>query len=151
MGEQVVNLEGFYVAGIEVRTINAAGQAMLDIGELWGKFMGNNLAAEIPHKMSEDVYAVYTDYESDHTGFYTLILGCKVSTVEGLTGGFTGVKIPAAKYRIYQPVGELPDSVVGAWEDIWETAGERAFTSDFECYHTDENGATEVMIFVAVK
>lgn len=151
MGEKITNMETFYVAGIKVRTINSAGQAMLDIGELWGKFMGNNLAAEIPHKTSEDVYAVYTDYESDHNGFYTLVLGCKVSSVDGLTGGFTGVKIPAAKYRVYQPEGELPDSVVSAWEDIWETATERTFTSDFECYHTDENGSAQVEIFVAVK
>ena len=72
--------EPFYVVGISVRTSNENQQAAKDIPALWQRFMSENIADKIPNKSSNKVYAVYTDYESDHTKPYTTIIGYKADT-----------------------------------------------------------------------
>jgi len=151
MEQQKTHLEGFLVTGIAIRTTNQGGQAYLDISELWGKFMGNQLAETIGNKLSDDIYCVYTDYESDHTGYYTVILGCKVGSADNLEGGFTSVKVPPATYQVYKPEGELPDSIITEWEYIWEHADDRAYTADFECYRTGAAGKSEAEIYISIK
>ncbi|HEU4716434.1 MAG TPA: GyrI-like domain-containing protein [Bacteroidia bacterium] len=144
----------FYVAGISVRTTNAGGQSMKDIGELWGRFFAENISAKIPGKVSADIYSIYTDYESDHTGLYTTLLGCRVSSVEDLPEGMTGKKIPGGKCMKFTCKGKIPDVIAAQWANIWnDKTLRRSFTSDYEVYNERaQNPAdAEVDIFVAVK
>jgi len=60
------------VAGFQIRTTNAAelsGSGKIE--QLWHRFFVENLAAQIPNRSSEDLYAVYSNYESDETAHTT--------------------------------------------------------------------------------
>jgi predicted transcriptional regulator YdeE len=134
MTYETIELEKFNIIGISVRTTNQNGQSQKDIGELWGKFMGQGLAAKIPDKESHDIYCMYTDYESDANGPYTTILGCKVSSLENIPEGFTGRTIPTTRYHMYRTKGNIPDCVVQVWQHIWESPIKRKYVADFEVY-----------------
>lgn len=64
------------IIGLAVRTTNANGQSAEDLGKLWGQFM-SEVAFKIPNAISEEIIAIYTDYESDYQGSYTAIMGRK--------------------------------------------------------------------------
>lgn len=144
----------FNVIGIEVRTTNQDGQAMQDIPALWHRFMSNNLAAAIPNKLSNDIYCLYTEYEKDHTLPYTTMIGCKVSNLDTMPEGMTGKIIEGGYFTKYTAKGNLTQGAVyNEWKNIWATATNRAFTTDYEIYGAKaanpEDG--EVDIFVGVK
>jgi predicted transcriptional regulator YdeE len=148
----LTKLDTFLEAGIGIRTTNKEGQSQTDIGELWGKFMVDHLADQIPGKLSDDIYCVYTDYETDYNGAYTVILGCKVSSVAQLPGGFVDALVPGGKFMVFQPEGPLPESVAATWQDIWQSDIERAYTADFDMYYADpESRQTPVEIYVGIK
>src|SRR5690349_24486132 len=119
MNSSNITKPGFYIAGISVRTTNENMQAMKDIGELWGRFMGGDIGSKIPNKVSEDVYCMYTDYESDVNGPYTTILGYQVGSLDNLPDGIQGKQVPEAKYQVFPAKGKLPDIVVDTWKKIW--------------------------------
>lgn len=136
-----IQQQGFFVAGISARTNNAeemSGKGK--IGDLWQTFLQTNLAAKIPNKLSPDIIAVYSEYESDHTGDYTYHLGAPVSSSHGLPGDFTTVHIPAGRYGIItSDRGPVIQIVTEVWQRIWsmpptELGGSRAFQVDYEVY-----------------
>ena len=59
---------GLTLIGIALpgKTINDNQQSSADIGAFWQTFMKENIAAKIPGRSGDDVYAVYYDYEGDH-------------------------------------------------------------------------------------
>lgn len=143
----------FYLIGLAVRTTNQNNQAMKDIGELWGRFLSEDIPSQIPNKVSEDKYCVYTDYESDANGPYTTLLGYKVSSLDNIPKGLTGKEIPTAKYQVFSAKGKLPDIVIQTWQKIWSSEINRAYTADFELYKADSVGPeiAEVETYVSVK
>ncbi len=145
--------EAFYVVGISIRTTNENGQAMQDIPKLWQKFMSENLMEKITNRLEDSTYAVYTDYESDHTKPYTMILGYKVSDIENVPFGFIGKKIEVANYQKFEAKGDLTkDAVVNEWMKIWNSDIDRVYSSDFEVYgekaQDPTNGEAEIFIVV---
>ncbi|HZZ76553.1 MAG TPA: GyrI-like domain-containing protein [Puia sp.] len=124
----------FHVIGISVRTTNANNKALKDIGDLFGNFIGQNLMQMIPNKMTEDIYCVYTEYESDYNGPYTTIIGCKVTSLAGIPSGLIGKTIPQSKYEVYRSTGKLSISLVKTWETIWKSDLDRRYTADFDIY-----------------
>ena len=144
----------FKVIGIAVRTTNENGQATQDIPALWHRFMSHKLATTIPNKLSDDIYCLYTDYEKDHTRPYTTFIGCKVSSLDIIPEGMEGITIETGTFSKYTAKGNLTQGAVyNEWKNIWATATNRAFSTDYEIYGAKaanpENG--EVDIFVGVK
>jgi predicted transcriptional regulator YdeE len=127
-------LGGFHIIGIFVRTTNVNNKSLKDIGELFGKFMGQNNPEKIPNKISGDIYCVYTDYESDYNGPYTAIVGCKVSSLKDIPSGMIGKTIPDSKYQVYKSTGKLSISLAKTWEGIWNTDINRRYSADFDIY-----------------
>jgi predicted transcriptional regulator YdeE len=149
-----VKIEPFKIIGIWVRTTNENNQAAKDISELWGKFMNENILNEIPNKIDNTVYAVYTDYESDHTKPYTTILCCKVDHLNNIPDGMIGRSFEGGNYVKLSAKGDLMKGVVfSKWLEIWEMDLERVFTADFEIYgEKAQNPAdAEIDILIAVK
>ena len=148
------NLEQFSIVGIAIRTTNENGQSSQDIPELWARFVGEDIMNKISNKVSEDIYAVYTDYELDHTKPYTTILGCKVSSMEDLAEGFVSKVIGKATYEKRTAKGSiLQGSVYNEWINIWNASLPRSFVADFEVYSTkalDPENA-EVDIYIGVE
>jgi predicted transcriptional regulator YdeE len=143
---EILILPEFHIAGISIRTTNKDGQSQAAIGYLWSRFMSEGVLQQIPGRLSDDIYSVYTNYESDYTGEYTVILGCEVRPGIELPASLTGLTIVATKYQVNYLEGEMPGAVVEAWQQIWNAATNRAYTTDFEQYAT--NG--EAKIYLAV-
>jgi predicted transcriptional regulator YdeE len=145
--------EAFQVIGISIRTTNKEAATMSSIGNLWGKFLSENLMSQIPNKTTYDIYCLYTDYESDFTGEFTVILGCKVNSLDDIPKGFVGKTIPAAEYQNFTAKGKMPACVYGTWQEIWTAKIDRKYSTDFEIYgeksQNPENA--EVEIFIALK
>jgi predicted transcriptional regulator YdeE len=127
-------LGAFHIIGIFVRTTNVNNKALKDIGDLFGNFVGQNILEKIPNKMTEDIYCVYTDYESDYNGPYTTIIGCKVSSLNDIPTGLIGKTIPDSKYQVYRSTGKLSISLAKTWEGIWNTDLNRRYSADFDIY-----------------
>jgi predicted transcriptional regulator YdeE len=127
-------LEAFHLIGISVRTTNVNNQALKDIGELFGYFVGQNILEKIPNKITGDIYCVYTNYESDYNGPYTTIIGCKVSSLENIPIGLIGKTIPDSKYQVYRSTGKLSISLAKTWEGIWNADLNRSYSADFDIY-----------------
>ena len=117
-----------------IRTTNVNNKALKDIGELFGNFVGQNIMEKIPNKMAEDIYCVYTDYESDFNGPYTAIVGCKVSSLNDIPTGLIAKAIPDSKYQVYRSTGKLSVSLSKTWEGIWNTDLNRRYSADFDIY-----------------
>jgi predicted transcriptional regulator YdeE len=133
--------DGFYVVGITARTTNAremSGKGK--IGTVWETFLQPGLVAKIPNKVGVDLIAVYTDYETDHTGHYTYLLGLPITTAEGVPAKLTVKRIPAGRYAVFSSnKGPIKQVVPEIWQRIWsmsprELGGRRAFKTDYEIY-----------------
>jgi len=128
-------IESFYVIGIEVRTTNEDGQSAKDIPLLWNKFFTENIGIQIPNKVEETLYCIYTDYELDHTKPYTTILGCKVSDLSVVPEGFRGLEIEGGNYGEFVAKGKMSDNIVfEEWLKIWTSDLPRTYKADFESY-----------------
>jgi predicted transcriptional regulator YdeE len=146
-------LGAFHIIGIFVRTSNVNNKSLKDIGDLFGRFMSQNISEKIPDKINGDIYCVYTDYETDYNGPYTTIIGCKVSSLKEIPIGLIGKTIPESKYQVYTSTGKLSESLAKTWEGIWNTELDRRYSADFDIYGEKardfENA--EVDTYVAIK
>lgn len=145
----------FKLIGITVRTSNVNPEKTAqDIGGLWQRLLAEQLVAQIPNKVDTTVYSAYTDFESDHTGAYTTVLGCKVHSLADIPEGMEGFTCAGGAYQKFVCRGDLSKGAVyGAWADIWQRDLKRTYSLDFEVYGPKAlNPAdAEVDIFVAVE
>lgn len=153
MTNLVVQLSSILVAGIECRTSNMPGAAAKDIPLLWQRFYAEGIMNKI-NRLSDDVYALYCEYEGDYLRPYTCMIGCKVASVENISAGLIVKEIPASTYVKYEARGAFPQSVLNTWVGIWkDNTLNRSYAVDFEVY--DKRFATEkdkpVDVFVGIK
>lgn len=146
MNPKVVDEAGFTVIGIAERTTNAkemSGGGV--IGKQWGRFMQENLLAQIPNKADSSIIAVITDYASDKDGEYTNLIGARVTSAAEVPPGMVAKKVPAGRYAIFTSErGPVAKVVMGTWQRIWavpksQPGGNRAYKADYEVY--DERAA----------
>jgi predicted transcriptional regulator YdeE len=138
----IVHQNAFSVAGIEVRTSNAkesSGDGL--IGKQWQKFFQDGVLEKIPNKLDANIYAVYSDYASDHNGEYTLTIGAKVAAGSPAPAGLVVKTVPAGNYAVVTTdKGPVAKVVTAAWQRVWdleqkkELGGARAYKADFELY-----------------
>ncbi|HWZ14825.1 MAG TPA: GyrI-like domain-containing protein [Mucilaginibacter sp.] len=149
---EIIEYPQFNVVGISVRTINQNGRSQKDIGELWTRFTTADLIHQIDDRVTDDIYCIYTDYESDHTGYYTAVLGCKVNALTRIGEGFTGISVPKGKYEVYTLSGKFPDNVGDAWRHIWNSGADRTYSADFDLYSAGSNSfeETAAKIYLAI-
>ena len=150
-----VQVEPFKMIGISTKTTNQDGQSAKDLGELWGRFYEENIISKISNKISEEVYSLYTDYESDYEGKYTAMIGLKVVTLDNIPEGLIGRKLNGGNYIKIMAKGKMPEAIMNAWQEIWDRDDElkRQYTTDFEVY-TDKSQKgenSEVEIFIATE
>lgn len=150
----MTKIENFKIIGIAVETSNQNGQNAEDLGNLWGQFFSENLLESIPNSLGNEIYAIYTDYESDFRGSYTAILGLKVSSLDTIPEGLIGREFEGGNFKSFTATGIIPNAIIDTWEEIWTNDKElkRKYTYDFELYGAkSQNGAnSEVEIFIAV-
>lgn len=137
MNHEEVILDKFYIVGISVRTTNRDYQSQGDIAKLLEAFFENEYLQQVlPDKLSNDVYCMYTDYESDYMGEYTCIMGYRVSGIKNIppNQNLAVKEIPQSKYYKYVSEGELPYAVGKTWAHIWQSDIDRKYAADFDIY-----------------
>ena len=155
LDEELVALNGFTVVGVAARTTNRAeaDPAAAKIPALWGRFFMEQ--DQISGRLDPDVvFGVYTGYESDHTGEYSLIVGAQVSAATNVPQGLVSVAIPRGRYLVFTAEGEMPAALIRTWIEIWDYFSdapkyERAYTTDFERH--DRGRPSVVDVHVAVR
>lgn len=152
-----MNVQKFYIIGISTRTTNENGQSAKDIEVLWSKFWSEEIQKQIPNQISDEIYAVYTDYESDFTRPYTTIVGSAVSSLAHIPEGFVGITIETATYQKFVSKGKMPEAVFNTWLEIWGDNNlnqKRAYQADFTIhgkkYYDGDNAEVETFISVNV-
>jgi predicted transcriptional regulator YdeE len=145
---------GFTLIGfqLENKTTNKDGQSAIDCGGLWQRVEKENMPEKIPGRINDDLYAVYFDYEGDHTQPYSYFIGCQVPNDTAVPDGMHRLSIPEGEYVQLLASGKMPDCVGDAWKAIWTSDIDRAYRYDFEVY--DERSKNweqvEVEIFLSV-
>ena len=154
MGEKVL-VEPFKIMGIQIHTSNQDGQSAKDMGELWGRFIAENIISQIQHPAGNEVYVIYTDYESDYRGKYTAIIGLKVKIIENVPDELVAIEVKGGSYTKIMVSGLMPDAIMNTWMKIWDADKElqRKYTADFEVYGPEfQNGSeSEMEIYIATK
>jgi predicted transcriptional regulator YdeE len=138
---------------LKEKTVNANGQSGIDCGNLWQEFIKNNVAASIPNKISDELFAVYYEYEGDYTKPFLYFIGCKVQANTEAPAGLENLVIPAGSYHKLTAKGQMPEFIVHAWKEIWASDIPRIYQVDFEVYDErskDWNNA-EVDIYLSVE
>jgi predicted transcriptional regulator YdeE len=75
------------LAGVSIRTTNEAEMGPDGgLSQLWETYFQSNIAGQIATVNSEYIYALYTDYESDASGAYTVVIGHEVAEERHIEG-----------------------------------------------------------------
>lgn len=135
----VVKKSKQYIVGLAVRTDNE--KAMRDIPEICDTFQ-HGWQEKIKNCVSDDIVCAYLEYDEDHTKPYTYIIGCIVTSCDSVPTGMVCKELAGGLYARIEVFGQYPESLMAAWEDIWDLDIDRAYTADFEVYDqhfTEEN------------
>jgi predicted transcriptional regulator YdeE len=145
--------------GIQARTNNAKeSTAEGIIGRQWHRFIGEGMADKIPDKTGSNLYAIYSEYASDHNGEYTFMVGAPVKDGGAAPPGMMLKRVPAGKYAVITTQkGPFPKVIPDTWLQIFKLEGEgklkRTYQTDFELYDEraldPQNG--QVDIYIGVK
>ncbi len=145
--------EAFSLVGISTTTSNENGKAAQDIPALWQRFMSENIGHKVPNKINETVYALYSDYEGDHTQPYQITIGYKVASLDNIPEDLTVKLVAKSKFVKFMAEGDLTkDAVINTWMEIWNMDLRRTYTADLEIYDDRAadltNGVAEILIGV---
>jgi len=152
---EIVERAATRVVGLAIRTTNAAeaNPATARIPGLWRKVLEEGVAGRIAGRTNPGVLAaVYTDYDSDERGPYTLVVGAEVEADAPAPPGLTAVAVPAARCLRFAARGPMPAALVAVWGRVWSAFARpdgprRAFACDLE-RHTGPEAAD---VYVAIR
>ncbi|HEX5387677.1 MAG TPA: effector binding domain-containing protein [Gemmatimonadales bacterium] len=147
------------IAGIAVRTSNAAemNPKQARIPELWRRFAAEDWTMRLERMAARGpVLAVYTDYRTDASGPYRLLIGREVTPRRRLSSKLEDAELRAGTHLVFPCRGPRPGAVVSGWRWIWNffsppdgsrpEGPHRVYTSDFELYSAD--GRVEIWVAV---
>ncbi|HTE24034.1 GyrI-like domain-containing protein [Flavitalea sp.] len=150
-----VEIEEITLIGLPLngKTTNANGQSGIDCGNLWQQFEKEQYAQKIPGKLSEEIFAVYHQYEGDSTQPFSYLIGCKVKPGTDVPEGLKNLSIPSGTYRKIIAKGKMPDCVADAWKKVWSSNISRKYETDFEVYdeRSKDWSNAEVNIYISIK
>lgn len=138
-----------HVIGLALRTSNQ--EAFETIPPHWQRFTADGVLARIPGRLSDEVYAVYTDFEHaglNNQGLYTLILGARVAPGTPVPPGLAAAVVPAARRAVF-PVDQGRFDLVGAaWQAVWARHDlKKTYIAEYERYRAD--GTIEICVGIA--
>lgn len=156
---KIIKREAFQIIGISTKTSNANElTAQAKIPQLWQDFYEKNIVDQLSKLDNQNVYGLYSDYETDVNGNYTITIGVEASKMNDASPEWVIKTIPAAKYLVFTShKGKMPEIVIQTWQEIWawfaNSEVERTYTGDFELY--DERCANpqeaQVEVYIAIK
>ncbi|MBW7477634.1 GyrI-like domain-containing protein [Paenibacillus oenotherae] len=140
--DEPVQLASMTLAGVGARTDNQceAGPEGC-IPELWQRFMEAGLSQLPGTQEPRYTYVLYTDYESDVNGAYTVLIGHEWEGEPPVVDkvGWTTAALPESRYIVFKASGgPVQQVVIEAWQYIWawfeSSPHVRTYSGDFERY-----------------
>lgn len=142
---EIEEREGFWVVG---RSARASNDDPSPIGALWGGIFADPFADQVPNRTSDDIHSVYCAYEGDHTAPYTVLLGYRTEASTPVPEGLVRHFVPAGTYARFVAEGPPPQSVMDAWQRIWNAGLDRAYDTDVEVHPHAEGRHIEILVGV---
>lgn len=139
--EHTVRDQDLVIIGLAQRTSLAT--AAQDIPAFWQRFLADEAQA-LRRAEGQAIYAVYTDYESDDRGPYTMVLGVAVEPQAPVPAGMRRVRLPHGRYARLVVAGDPREQIGPAWQHIngaWEGRRARRFIADYERHAAGLSGA----------
>lgn len=149
MEYKVIELEEKLVSGIEVRTNNFSENVYEVIGGLWEKFYSETYN-KIENKVNGRSLGIYTEYENDEKGDYTMMTACEISSSDK-NNDMIIKKIPAGKYAVFTIRGDVRTEVGKFWEQLWKMKLDRTFICDYEEYCEGTMEDCLINIYIGIK
>jgi predicted transcriptional regulator YdeE len=142
MEPKLVHYDGGGVIGVSIRTRNQdeLDPARARIPALWSRFFREEVIRQVPGaRQPATAVGAYHDYQSDHTGEYSLLAGVLTDPATPPPPGLTKVVIPKGEYLVFRAEGPMPGALVATWRRIWDyfalEGGERRkYSVDFELH-----------------
>ncbi|OGO89216.1 MAG: transcriptional regulator [Clostridiales bacterium GWF2_38_85] len=161
MYRESIRLPEIQLVGVAIRTNNKAESDpfMSKIGIIVQRYFRESLSEKIVNRKSPGkTFCVYADYEGDHRGDYTYLIGEEVTSCGGLPDGFITFTIPTQSYiKFTNGPGPMPKVCIQVWEEVWSLSsaslgGERNYRADFEIYdeRAEDSSHTELDVYVGV-
>ena len=166
MTSQIKELpEAIACKGISVRTTNQAeiSHETAKLGRLWQKFYQNYMG-DLPE--GQDIYGIYHNYESaDLVGAFDVVAGWEVDNGQAQPdngavadkSNLVTITIPAGKYLVFSETGNMPNTVMNAWEKAWEYFNDpscehtRTYNVDFEHYIDGNLEYGQVDLYIGIE
>jgi predicted transcriptional regulator YdeE len=124
------------VIGPAIRTSQQS--AAQDIPAFWQRVMRDQVLEPLARRADDPaLYAVYCDYDSDHRGAYTMMIGVAADPQAPVPAGMRRAVIPRGRYAGFVARGEPSQAFWQTWNYIsetWERRGERRYAADYERY-----------------
>jgi predicted transcriptional regulator YdeE len=131
------------------REIRASNDDPAAIAEAWDGFFERGATSGITGHLSEDVYAVYSEYEGDETQPYSYFIGCEVEDDAPVPPRMASRVLPDAKFEVFVSEGKQPAALMQTWAEIHAAKIERSFELDYEVHLAEQPG--RVLIYIGVK
>lgn len=135
---KLVKMDPFKVSGLSVRTINSDefNSATAKLPGLWERFYSLDLMKQ--QDLNTPIWGVYSDYDSDMNGYYTVTAGLS-SDETLLHPEFNTISIQTEDYLVFEGEGPMPKAVIETWQCVWDYFAKnkkykRCYKTDFECY-----------------
>jgi predicted transcriptional regulator YdeE len=138
------------IFGLSART-NNKNEMNPEGGKIAGLVQKFDASVNVNYRSGARVYSVYSDYETDASGDYSVLVGADV--VESSAMVLETVKIHEGSYLVFSAQGQVPEIVFETWSKVWRYFENencpyaRAYTTDFEFYKSQ----SEIEIHIAVK
>ena len=139
------------VNGLAIRTDNDT-EMDPSTGRIAALWQGFDATVPVDYKNGERVYGVYSDYESDHTGKFT-VHACFDGESFPESAKLEKVIIPQGKYLVFTHHGEMPQIAIDAWTEVWnyfsngDVEYQRLYSTDFEFYRT----GSQIEVHIAIE
>ena len=144
-------IEAFSVVGLSAQ-ISGNENASEEINALWQRFFEQSIGQKVENRVDDVIYAVYSDYEGDHTQPYRLTVGYKIDGDPQEGSDLYHVEVKSADYAMMGAQGEQPKALIETWTAVWQSDLDRRFETDFEVYGQRffEEGVHEILVCVGV-
>lgn len=162
MESSIIKIPQIKLIGLKVYTSNQdefnpdKAQIGRTIQEYCQKYLNQNSNIINNSKL----YSVYFEYESNHKGKYSYLIGQEVEEFLDLPEELTAYIIPSQTYKIFETnTGIMPHVVIDAWKEIWSMednltiGGDRSYIADFEAYDLNQKDPLNMNaeIYIGIK
>lgn len=156
---KILTLDEKKIVGISGVTNNQKEASVHGIiPSLWQTFYEKEYLKYIPNQMNSAVFGMYTNYENDVNGEYTMFIGAEVHAYDFVPTYMKRKTIPSSRYLVFTTeAGNIKETIPNAWKEIWtffeENDLERAYVADFERYDERSINPNDaiVEIYVSIK